>query len=228
VLLGRSPRAIMGGTDIGLAVLSTEGSNVGDALVVPGGLPSELLMRRPDLVEAEQQLIAANARIGVARAAYFPSISLTAFVGGQSAALDDLFDDPSETWQVAGGLAQPILGLFYADALVDTANARQRQALARYQGAIQNAFREVRDAIISQERAKERFAVEDERVKALRDTLRMAKLRYENGVASQLDVLDAERNLLEADLNRSEALRLQRVSIADLFKALGGGWAANQ
>jgi multidrug efflux system outer membrane protein len=227
VLLGRSPRAMYNGTDIGPAT-ALRAASEDAAPVVPGGIPSELLLRRPDLIEAEQQLIAANARIGVARAAYFPSISLTAFIGGQSVLLNRLFDEEAETHQVAGMLTQPLFGVARANALTNTANARQRQALIRYQNAIRNAFRDVRDAIAAQVRTREQFDVEDQRVIALRETLRLAKLRYENGVASQLDVLDAERSLLTAELSRSDALRGQRVAIADLFKALGGGWKSDR
>ena len=110
---------------------------------------------------------------------------------------------------------------------VEAANARQRQALALYQQAIQNAFRDVRDAIVTQTKTREQFDAENERVSALRDTLRLATERYTSGVSSQLDVLDAERNLLAAELNRADALRAQRAAIADLFKALGGGWGTN-
>jgi multidrug efflux system outer membrane protein len=226
VLLGRSPKAMYEGTDIGQAE-NQDNLLDGVALVVPGGLPSELLLRRPDLVEAEQQLIAANARIGEARAAYFPSITLTGFVGSQAAKLDDLSSRDARTKQGAVSLLQPIFGIFAADELVDTANARQRQALAQYRRAIQNAFRDVLDAVSAQQRTREQFEAEDKRVSTLRETLRLAKLRYDNGAASQLDVLDAERSLLAAQLSRSEALRGQRAAITDLFKALGGGWRLN-
>ena len=108
---------------------------------------------------------------------------------------------------------------------MQTATARQQQALAQYQGAIQNAFRDVRDALVAQVKAREQLEGETQRVTALRETLRLAKLRYDNGLASQLDVLDAERNLLAAEQNRIDALRAQRAAIADLFKALGGSWS---
>lgn len=226
VLLGKSPRAIYAGTAVETAGMSDdESAEKTQALLVPAGLPSELLLRRPDLVEAEQRLIAANARIGVARAAYFPSLSLTGFVGGESAALSQLFTSPANTWQVAASMTQPIWNAGRVDDQVDAASARQRQTLAQYQLAIQNAFREVRDAIVAQTKTREQFDAEDQRAAALRDSLRLAKLRYEAGVASQLNVLDAERNLLAAELNRSGALRAQRAAVADLFKALGGGWS---
>jgi multidrug efflux system outer membrane protein len=224
VLLGRSPRAIYTGVMVEKAAATDEPTGQQQALVVPAGLPSELLLRRPDLVEAEQRLIAANARIGAARAAYFPSLSITGFFGGESAAMSELFTGPAGTWQAAASLTQPIWNAGRVGARVDAANARQRQALAQYQLAIQNAFRDVRDAVVTQSKTREQFDAENQRAATLRETLRLAKLRYENGIASQIDVLDAERNLLAAELNRSDALRAQRAAVADLLKALGGGW----
>lgn len=224
-LLGKSPRAIYEGVAV-VEAATTDAAATPAALIVPTGLPSQLLLRRPDLVESEQRLIAANARIGAARAAYFPSISLTGFLGSESATLRDLFTSPASVWQAAASLTQPIWGGGRLSSQIDAANARQRQALAQYQGSIQSAFREVRDAIVAQTKTREQFEAEDQRVAALRETLRLARLRYTNGIASQLDVLDAERNLLAAELNRSDALRQQRGAIADLFRALGGGWGS--
>lgn len=224
VLLGRSPGAIYEDTVITAAVATTEAIDPSPAMVVPAGLPSQLLLRRPDLVEAEQRLVAANARIGVARAAYFPTILLTGSLGSESAALSDLFSGPSGISRVVGAIAQPIFTGGRISAQVDAASARERQALALYQRAIQNAFRDVRNAIVAQVKTHEQFEAEHRRVQALRESLRLAVMRYENGIASQLEVLDAERNLLSAELNRSDALRAQRVAIADLLKALGGGW----
>ena len=192
------------------------------AAVVPSGLPSELLLRRPDLIEAEQRLIAANARVAVARTALFPSISLTGFLGTEAAAMRDLFSGPAGIWSLAAAIAQPIFSAGRLEARTEAARARERQLLARYQGAIQNAFREVRSALAAQTRARESFEAEDQRAVALRAALRLARLRYENGMASQLDVIDAERNLLAAEVARHEALRAQRAAVADLYKALGG------
>ncbi len=225
VLLGKSPRAIYEDTLVEDAEPALDGVRAAPAVVVPAGLPSELLLRRPDLVETEQRLRAANARIGVARAAYFPSIFLTGFAGSESAELNDLFTGGAGIWQVAAALTQPIWAGGRIRSQVEAANARQRQALALYQQAIQSAFRDVRDAIVAQMKSREQFDAENQRVVALRETLQLATMRYENGVASQLDVLDAERNLLTAQLNRSDALRAQRAAVADLFKALGGSWA---
>ncbi len=223
VLLGRSPRAIYTGVVVEKTA-ADEPAKPQQALVVPAGLPSELLLRRPDLVEAEQRLIAANARIGAARAAYFPSLSITGFFGGASTTMNELFTSPAGTWQTAGTLTQPIWNAGSVGSQVDVASARQRQALAQYKLAIQNAFREVRDAVAAQAKTREQFDAEDKRAATLREALRLAKLRYVSGISSQLDVLDAERDLLAAELNRSDALRAQRAAVTDLLKALGGGW----
>lgn len=224
VLLGRSPKAIYTGKVAVKTLANTETTGMPPALVVPAGLPSALLLRRPDLVEAEQHLIAANARIGVARAAYFPSITLTGFLGSESTELTNLFTGTAGISQVAVALTQPIWNAGRINAQVDAAHAREQQALLQYQQTIRNAFRDVRDAIVGQIKAREQFDAETRRVVALRDSLRLARLYYQNGIASQLDVLDAERNLLAAELSSSDALRVQRDAVADLFKALGGGW----
>jgi multidrug efflux system outer membrane protein len=221
VLLGRSPKAIYeSALDAG-----SDPEEQTAAIVVPAGLPSDLLLRRPDLVQAEQGLIAANARIGVARAAYFPTISLTGYLGSESVALSDLFTGPAGIAQAGLALGQPIYSGGRLDAQVKAANARERQALAQYRLAVQNAFREVRDAVVAQVKARERLDAERDRAAALRIALRFARLRYENGLTSQLELLDAERNLLAAEQNRIDALRAQRAAIADLFKALGGVWS---
>ncbi|MGH8641975.1 MAG: efflux transporter outer membrane subunit [Burkholderiales bacterium] len=219
VLVGRSPRAIMEGTII------REVDRAGPAApVVPEGLPSDLLLRRPDVVEAEQRLIASNARIGEARAALFPRIGLTGYYGGESSDLSDLFTAPARIWSLAFGLAQPIFqgGRLFGE--VEAVEARQRQTVALYQRTLQEAFREVRTALYTQVRAREAFEAEGLRVDALTETLRLARIRYENGLLSQLEVLDAERNLLQAQLNRADALRVQRAAVADVVRALGGGW----
>jgi len=217
VLLGRSPRAIFEG-----AVARAPASAEPIATALPDGMPSELLLRRPDLVEAEQRLVAANARIAAARAAMFPSIALTGFLGSESAALAGLFSGPAGIWTLAAALTQPIFSAGRLEAETEAAGARERQALAQYQRAIQTAFREVRDALVAQARARETFEAESQRVAALGETLRLARLRYEHGLSGQLDVLDSERGLLAAQMVRIDALRAQRAAVADLYKALGG------
>lgn len=221
VLLGRSPKDIMEGS------AARQPDRAGPpAPVVPQGLPSELLLRRPDIFEAEQRLIAANARISAVRANLFPRIALTGFLGSESAQLGDLLSGPARIWQLAFALAQPVFqgGRVFGE--VEAAEARERQAMAAYLKAVQQAFQEVRDGLSGQIRAREVFDAETVRANRLRDALRLARIRYENGLVSQLEVLDAERNLLGAELNRLEALRSQRAAVADLVKALGGGWDA--
>ena len=219
VLLGRSPRAITEG-----AVDRRADRGEPAPPVVPEGLPSDLLLRRPDVVEAEQRLIAANARIDAARAALFPRISLTGYFGAESTALGSLLSGPARIWQLAFALAQPIFqgGRLFGE--IDAVKARERQALAQYQKTLQEAFREVRQALSTQIRARETFDAESSRVTALADGLRLARIRYQNGLLSQLDVIDTERNLLQAELNRADALRAHRAAVADIVKALGGGW----
>jgi len=219
VLLGRSPRAIMEGA---VARRAEQGEPA--APVVPEGLPSDLLLRRPDVASAEQLLIANNARISEARAALFPRIGLSGYLGSESSALSDLFTGPARIWSLGFGLAQPIFqgGRLFAE--IDAVKARERQAVAQYQRTLQEAFREVRQALNTQVKAREVFEAESTRTVALGEALRLSLIRYQNGLLSQIEVLDSERNLLQAELNRSDALRVQRAAVADLVKALGGGW----
>ena len=217
VLLGRTPKEVM---ESSIQVSPGEQKLV--APVLPEGLPSELLLRRPDLVAAERQLAASHAQIGVARAEMFPSISLTGSLGRESAQLSNLFTGPAGIANIALGLVQPIFAGGRLEARTQQAEARERQALAEYQQAIRNAFGEVRTALAVQQRSRESFDAQAARERALSETARLARLRYENGVASQLDVIDAERNLLAARIARIDAQRQQRAAIADLFRALGG------
>jgi multidrug efflux system outer membrane protein len=218
VLLGRAPR------EVAAAAFAL---NAGDALpeaVVPAELPSQLLLRRPDLREAEQRLIAANANIGAARAAYFPSIGLTGYYGRESIELSDLFKGPSRIFQFAAAITQPIFNAGRIGAQVDAASAQQQQALAQYKLAVSNAFRDALDALSNQRAARETLEAQNARAAVLKQALDLAKLRYANGLASQLDVLDAERNLLAVELGLLDALRAARAATADLAKALGGGF----
>jgi len=220
VLLGRNPRELLES--------SVERGVELDALAlppaIPSGLPSDLLERRPDLREAEQHLVASNALIGVARAAYYFSISLTGAFGFESEKLSNLFSGPARLWQFAGGAAQTVFDAGRTTAQVNAATARREQNLALYQRTVQNAFREVKDALVASRKSAERLTAEQTRISALRTALRLAALRYQSGEASLLDVLDAERGLLDAELNRVDAQRNQLSATTDLFKALGGGW----
>ncbi len=217
VLLGRTPKDVYDGK----VVLGASEQKL-IAPVLPSGMPSELLLRRPDLVEAERSLAAANARVAVARTEMFPSIVLTGSLGSESRSLADLFSGPAAVWALGAAVTAPIFAGGRLAARVDAASARERQALAGYQQAIRSAFGEVRTALVNQARARESYDAETAREEALQQSLRLARLRYLNGVSSQLDVIDAERGLLAARIGRIDALRQHRAAIADLFRALGG------
>jgi multidrug efflux system outer membrane protein len=214
VLLGRNPGPVVRDRAIDKLALPQ----------VPAGLPSELLERRPDLRQAEQQLIAANARIGVAKAQFFPSISLTALLGTASASLSGLFQGAAKTWAWGGAVGQPIFtgGSLVSQLLVT--EAQQKQALLQYQQAIQNAFREVGDALIDQAKTREQLAAQARQVEALRDYARLARLRYENGYTSYLEVTDAETKLFNAELQYTQAQGTLFFALINLYKAMGGGW----
>ena len=214
LLLGRSPRAI-------LEAPVARGTPATPEVEVPAGLPSDLLLRRPDLRQAEAVLQSANARIGVARAAYFPSITLTGFFGSESQSLGDLFSGPARTWSLAGGLLQPLLSAGRIRSGVDLADARAREAAEGYQRAIANAFREVRDALSVQGNARDAFHAQQERERALARTLELSRLRYEAGAVSLFEVLETERQLLGARLEAIDAERDRRNAIVDLYLALG-------
>jgi multidrug efflux system outer membrane protein len=217
VLLGRSPADVF---EKGIAVDDRQQPLL--APVLPAGMPSELLLRRPDLVEAERRLAAANARVTVARTEIFPSITLTGAAGYESAQLSSLFQGPSGLWSFGAALTQPIFSGGRFEARTAAAEARERVALAQYVQAVRNAFGEVRTALSVQARSLESYEAESRREAALAESLRLARLRYNSGVASQLDVIDAERGLLAARIARIDALRAHRAAIADLFRALGG------
>ncbi|UJB33108.1 efflux transporter outer membrane subunit [Chromobacterium sp. Beijing] len=222
VLLGHSPKQLVaGGIQRGQSL---------DALSappeVPAGLSSSLLERRPDIAASEQQLVAANARIGVARAAYFPSISLSGALGSQSLSLDTLFTGPTRTWSFVGNLAAPVFNFGQTGYAVDAASARQKQALAQYQKTVQSAFKDALDALSGYGAAREIQAAQTTQFQALNKSLRLANLRYDNGYASYLDVLDAQRNSFQAELGLVSAKLDQLNAVVGLYKALGGGWEA--
>ncbi len=216
LLAGRSPRAVFEAR-VARGDVVTPG-----AVEVPAGLPSDLLLRRPDLRQAEERLKAANARIGVARAAYFPSITLTGFYGGESQQLSDLFTGPARTWSLAAGLLQPVYGAGQIAAGVDLADARTKEAALAYQQAIANAFRETRNAIVAQGTTREVLRAQRERERALARGLDLAKLRYDGGTTSLFELLETERQLLLVRLEAITAERERREAVVDLYLALGG------
>jgi len=215
ILLGRSPRAVF-------EQVVDRGTPATPSIVeVPAGLPSELLLRRPDLRQAEARLHAANARIGVARAAYFPSITLTGFLGGESQALGDLFSSGARTWNIAGGLLQPLWAGGQIKGGVELADARTREAAHAYQQAVAKAFVEVRSAIAAQATAREAYDAQLARERSLARALELANLRYDNGAISLFELLETERQLLLVRLDAINGERDRRNAIVDLYLALG-------
>jgi multidrug efflux system outer membrane protein len=190
----------------------------------PPGLPSSLLERRPDIHAAEQRLIAANALIGVARASYFPQISLTGLLGFQSNQLSGLFTGPARAWSFAPQIATPIFTGSRVKSGVQFSEAQRQLALVDYERVIQTAFREVSDALIEYRKVKEIRAQQETLVSSLRDRSRLAYMRYRGGVDTQLNALDADRDLFNAELNLTQTWRNELLALVQLYKALGGGW----
>lgn len=217
VLLGRTPGPIeRAGT---LQALH--------APTIPPGLPSDLLARRPDILQSEQQLVAANARIGVARTLYFPSLSLTGDAGSSSRELDALFTGPARTWSFVGQLFGPIFAGGGIEAANRQADARNEQALLAYQGAIQSAFRDVDDALVAIQANTVLVASLERRVSALRRAVGLAVERYDNGYSDYLEVLDTERGLFSAELALSSARGNRYRAMVALYQALGGDWVTD-
>jgi len=214
LLLGRNPGPIARGRTLDQLVLPT----------VPEGLPSDLLDRRPDIRQAEQDLVAANARIAVAKALYFPSISLTGLFGFASADLSDLLTGPAKTWNYAASLTAPIFTAGKIRGQVKQAEAIQQQALVKYLQTVQTAFREVDDSLVDQRKSRERLAVQGDQVTALKNTRRLAGLRYDNGYSSYLEVLDAERSLFNGQLSQVQTKGGLFQSLVNVYKTMGGGW----
>jgi multidrug efflux system outer membrane protein len=191
---------------------------------VPAGLPSALLERRPDIRAAEQTLVAANANIGVAKAAYFPQISLTGSIGGQSSSLAKLFSGPSAAWSFVPQITQPIFTAGRLKNTVRLAEAQRRDAQIAYEKSISTAFQEVSDALIAHQRTRESRVEQQKLVVALAVRKRLAYRRYEGGVDTQLNALDADRDLLSAELTLEQIRYAEVVSTVQLYNALGGGW----
>ena len=192
---------------------------------VPAGLPSALLERRPDIRQAEQELIAANARIGVAKAEFFPRISLTGFLGAQSRALSDLLTAPARIWTAAAGASVPVFDAGRRRGNVRLAEAVQRELVVNYQRAIYTAFREVSDALTGYSRTSAQRAEQERLVEALRASTKLSTQRYEGGVDSYLQVLDAQRNLFQGELDLARLRRQELTAVVQLYRALGGGWS---
>jgi multidrug efflux system outer membrane protein len=191
---------------------------------VPAGLPSALLERRPDIRASEQNLFAQRALVTAARRAYFPTISLTGLLGFQSDQLSNLFSGPSRAWTFAPQLTQPIFTAGRLKSNVKFARAQQELAVVQYEQTIQTAFREVSDALVQYRKVKEIRTQQELLVTTLRDRERLAYLRYEGGVDTLLNALDADRDLFDAERNLTLTKRNELLSLVQLYKALGGGW----
>ena len=216
VLLGRNPTQIPRGRSLIEQVMPP---------AVPAGLPSELLQRRPDVVQAEQQLTAATARIGVAKAERFPKLSLTGLLGAASPHLTDFVSPGTDFGVLAPVVTGPLLNAQTLGFQQRAAEAQARQAVAQYEQTILVAFKEVEDALVAVSTAREQATAQEKQVNSLRSALHLADLRYRGGLANYLDVLIAQRNLFEAELALAATRRLHLVSIVQLYKALGGGWS---
>jgi len=219
VLLGRNPSQIARGRSLTEQIMPP---------VVPAGLPSELLQRRPDVVAAEQQLVAATARIGVAKAERFPKLSLTGILGVASPHLTDFISPSTSFGVLAPVLTGPLLNAQTLGFQQKAVEAQAKQAVAQYEQTVLVAFREVEDALVGVSTAREQAAAQERQVSSLRSALHLANLRYKGGLANYLDVLIAQRSLFVTELALADTHRLHLVSVVQLYKALGGGWSPGE
>jgi len=215
LLLGQNPGGIARGQDFMKQELPPD---------VPAGLSSALLERRPDILAAEQNLVAANANIGVARAEYFPRISLSGFLGGQSTQLSSLFNGPHSAWSFVPQVSQPIFTAGRLKSGVKLAEAERQSSLIQYEKTIQTAFTDVSNALIAHQRVRESRLKQEALVATLQDRTRLAYVRYRGGVDTQLNALDADRDLFQSQLSLAEIRLNELLSVVQLYKALGGGW----
>lgn len=215
ILVGHNPMTIVRGSSLSDQTLPPE---------VPAGLPSALLERRPDILEAEHQLVAANAKIGVAKAAFFPQISLTGNFGAQSLEFSDLFIGSSRIWSLGPAITVPIFNAGRNRANLEVSKAQQEQALITYEQTIQQAFREVEDALILHQKTREIRSAEERLVEVSREARHLAQLEYLNGQATYLDVLVAQRELFNAEIALVQTQRDQLIAVVQVYKAIGGGW----
>ena len=215
VLIGKNPQEIERGRSLTEQPMPP---------TVPEGLPSALIERRPDIRAAEQSLIAANARVDIAKKAYFPTISLTGFFGYQSSQLSNILSPAGWIGSIGPQLAQPIFTAGRIKSTIRLTQAEREFLLITYERTIQNAFREVSDALIGYRKVREVREQREILVTTLRDRARLAYLRYNGGVANLLEALDADRELFDAERSLAQARRDELLTIVDLYKALGGGW----
>lgn len=218
ILIGHPPAAIRRGRAV-------EGWRLPPQ--VPTGLPADLLEQRPDIMQAEQQLIAANFRIGEARALYFPTLTLTGSNGYESGQLRELFTHPSRTWEWMVNLLQPLLTAGQITSTVDLTIAKKEEALYHYLQTVLKALQEVDNALIAHQKSKEAVVAQNRRLRDLEEYLDLATLQYESGLVDDLNVLDAERRLFEAQLNFAQNQANVFITLVDIYKALGGGWVVD-
>jgi multidrug efflux system outer membrane protein len=217
ILLGRNPGPIQRGAPLQEQVSRAE---------VPPGIPSELLERRPDIQTAEQFLVSANADIGEAKAAFFPQLTLTGAFGFQSVSLSSLFTSPAQVWQFGPTLTLPLFTGGRLTSEYEFAKARFQEAEAQYRQTVQNAFRDVSDALIQHQRSREFTVRQGEATQARRDAAELATIRYDGGVTSYLEVLFNEQELLDAELLLAQAIGQELISVVQVYRSLGGGWQA--
>lgn len=215
LLVGRFPGEVLRGREV---------REMAAPPALPAGLTTEIVERRPDLRSAEQQLVAANASIGAAKALLFPRIALTGDFGFRSTDLGTLLEGPSKAWSIAASLLQPVFDAGRNRRRVEITESQMRQALYGYEQAVLQAFREVEDAIVAYRRTGEQRASQAARVRAERTVLELAELRYAGGVANYLEVLDAQRSLLGAELDEAQATGAHVGALVSLYRSLGGGW----
>jgi multidrug efflux system outer membrane protein len=218
-------RAVLTG-ELSLKITSAELRTLPIPPIPPAGLPSSLMEMRPDIAQAEQQMIAANANIGVAKAALYPTISLTAGFGGESLELGDILKSAARIWTGGVSLYLPIFDSGKLNAKVDQASAKQKQALASYEGAVQNAFKEVNDALVNLRQNTEREDALNRSQIAAKKALDVSENRYKSGYSAYLDVLDAQRVYNDSALSYVQSRQTRLIATVGLFKALGGGWQA--
>ncbi|MBO9469794.1 efflux transporter outer membrane subunit [Endozoicomonas sp. G2_2] len=223
VLTGHTPREIMAGSNVEPG--SFEDVHLPEDL--PVVMPSLLVERRPDIRAAEASLIAANASIGVAKARFFPTFDLTAMIGTEALDVDDLFEPYSETQSISGAITAPIFDFGRRQANYDTAIAQKDAAEIMYRQTVRQAFSEVRDALVAVNLTDRRLESVQRQVDAYRETLELANVRYDVGRTAYFEVLDAQRQLFNSQLDLAEAIRDRFTATANLFKALGGGWTEN-
>jgi multidrug efflux system outer membrane protein len=214
-LLGRNPGPIDRGREL---------TDQPHAPELPAGLPSALLERRPDIRQAEQEIVSANAEIGVAKANYFPQITLTGSGGVASTALSALFTGPAGAWSAAAAVVQPVFTAGRTRSQVKLADARRQEAILVYQQTIQQAFREVSDALVGYHRTRELREAQEQLVRAAQDARRLADLRYQGGASSYLEVLDSDTRLFAAELDLVRAQLGELSAFVEIYRALGGGW----